>query len=116
MAAPRARALRTLSRPTAARTSARGAIKGKGFGCTQLARWTKADNGAITLAAGAAFADRSIWQPADCPNRGTVQGQNADTKNAREEERSSLLVTREASTRTSDDDDELIKPRLRASS
>ena len=42
----------------------------------QLARWTKAEDDAI-LAAGAALADRSIWQPADCPNRGTVQGQDA---------------------------------------
>ena len=48
----------------------------------QLVRWTKADDDAI-LAAGAALADRSIWQPGDCPNRGTVQGQDAKKRVSR---------------------------------
>ena len=50
--------------------------------CSQLMRWTKADDDAI-LAAGAALADRSIWQPGDCPNRGTVQGQDAKKRVSR---------------------------------
>ena len=46
-------------------------------------RWTKADDDAI-LAAGAALADRfAIWQPADCPNRCTVQGQDAKKRVSR---------------------------------
>ena len=43
---------------------------------------TKPDDDAI-LAAGVALTDRSIWQPADCPNHGTVQGQDAKKRFSR---------------------------------
>ena len=49
----------------------------QGCCCTQLVRWTKADDGAILAADGALTGARAVWQPADCLNRGTVLAQDA---------------------------------------